>query len=116
MLLAMQLAFDDRIIVALAGPFILALALLAKSGQQTFLSKPVMLFGGEASFALYLVHLPIFMVWRNVMEKLFNLPSDYKMGLGELTILLVLTLAIAATLHVIVERPGRDFIRAKFKG
>jgi peptidoglycan/LPS O-acetylase OafA/YrhL len=116
MLVAMQLAFDDRIIVALAGPFILSLALVAKSGQQTFLSKPILLFGGEASFALYLVHIPIFMVWRNVMEKLFSLPSDYKMGLGELGILLVLTLVMAAALHVIVERPCRDFIRDKLKG
>jgi peptidoglycan/LPS O-acetylase OafA/YrhL len=116
LLLAMQAAVDDRLIVALAGPFILSLALLAKSGQATFLSKPLMLFGGEASFALYLVHLPIFMVWRNMMEKLFDLPGDYKMGLGELAILLALSLAVAAALHVLVERPGRDFIRAKFKG
>jgi peptidoglycan/LPS O-acetylase OafA/YrhL len=114
-LLAMQFALDDRLIVALAGPFILSLALLAKSGQSTFLSKPIMLFGGEASFALYLVHLPIFMVWRNVMEKLFNLPSHYKMGLGELAILFAITLVIAAALHVVIEKPGRDFIRAKFK-
>jgi peptidoglycan/LPS O-acetylase OafA/YrhL len=108
---SMQFDLDDRIIVALAGPFILALALMAKAGVGSFLSRPALLFWGEASFALYLVHMPTLMVWRNVVAKLYGLSHDYKMGLPELGLLLALTLALSAALHVFIERPGRIFIR-----
>ena len=109
----MQFGADDRIIVAAAGPFILSLALLAKAGVRTFLSHPVALFAGEASFALYLVHIPILMVWRNAAQALTGWPGDYRMGVGELTAMLVLTLAAAAAIHVFVEQPGRRWLRER---
>lgn len=112
LLALMQFGADDRIIVAAAGPFILSLALLAKARVRTFLSHPVALFAGEASFALYLVHIPILMVWRNGAQALSGWPGDYRMGVGELAAMLVLTLAAAAAIHVFVERPGRRLLRA----
>lgn len=108
---AMQLDLDDRVIVAFAGPFILAFALMAKAGVDTFLSRPSLLFWGEASFALYLVHMPVLMVWRNLVQKLYSLPHDYKMGLAELAALLIVTLALSAAIHFFVERPGRHLVR-----
>ena len=112
LLLLMQIGADDRIIVAAAGPFILSLALLAKARVLTLLSHPVALFAGEASFALYLVHIPILMVWRNAAQAFAGWPGDYRMGIGELAAMLVLTLAVAAAIHVFVERPGRCLLRA----
>lgn len=112
LLLLMQIGADDRIIVAAAGPFILSLALLAKADIRTFLSHPVALFAGEASFAVYLVHIPILMVWRNTAQAFAGWPGDYRMGVGELAAMLVLTLAAAAAIHVFVERPGRRLLRA----
>lgn len=111
LLVAMQAPLDDRLIVAFAGPFILALALLAKSGAVTVLSRPAWLFAGEASYALYLVHIPVLMVWRNAVQALTGLDSTYRMGLPELAILLTITLIAAASIHTAVERPGRRFIR-----
>jgi peptidoglycan/LPS O-acetylase OafA/YrhL len=113
LLVLMQVGADDRIIVAAAGPFILSLALLAKAGVRTVLSHPVVLFAGEASFALYLVHIPILMVWRNAVQAVAGWPGDYRMGVGELTAMLVLTLAAAAAIHVFIERPGRRWLRAR---
>nr|WP_313392168.1 acyltransferase [Brevundimonas diminuta] len=112
LLTLMQLGADDRIIVAAAGPFVLSLALLAKARVRTCLSHPVALFAGEASFALYLVHIPILMVWRNAAQAFFGWPGDYRMGMSELAAMLVLTLAAAAAIHVFVERPGRRLLRA----
>ncbi len=109
----MQIGADDRFIVAAAGPFILSLALLAKARVRTFLSHPAALFAGEASFALYLVHIPILMVWRNAAQAVAGWPGDYRMGLGELSAMLVLTLAAAAAIHVFIEQPGRRWLRAR---
>ncbi|WP_232780923.1 acyltransferase family protein [Aquidulcibacter paucihalophilus] len=115
MLLAMHAQIDDRLIVALAGPFVLSLALLAKSGQRSFLSHSWVQFGGEASFALYLVHLPILMVWRNVMQKWFELEKTYRMGLPEIAVLLTLTLITAALVHIRFEQPSRRWLRHLFR-
>ncbi len=109
----MQLGVDDRIIVAASGPFILSLALLAKAGVRTVLSHPTTLFAGEASFALYLVHIPILMVWRNAVQAVSDVPGDYRMGVVELASLLALTLVAAAAIHVFVERPGRGWLRRR---
>ena len=109
----MQLGVDDRIIVAASGPFILSLALLAKAGVRTVLSHPTILFAGEASFALYLVHIPILMVWRNAVQAVSDVPGDYRMGVVELASLLALTLVAAAAIHVFVERPGRGWLRRR---
>ena len=111
LLALMQIGADDRVIVAAAGPFILSLALLAKARVRTFLSQPVVLFAGEASFALYLVHIPILMVWRNAAQAFAGWPGDYRMSPGELAAMLVLTLAAAAAIHVFVEQPGRRWLR-----
>ena len=113
LLTLMQIGADDRVIVAAAGLFILSLALLAKAPVRTFLSHPVLLFAGEASFALYLVHIPILMVWRNAAQAFSGWGADYRMGLVELAAMLVLTLAAAAAIHVFVEQPGRRWLRAR---
>lgn len=111
LLVLMQIGADDRIIVAAAGPFILSLALLAKTDVRTLLSHPIALFAGEASFALYLVHIPVLMVWRNAAQTLAGWPGDYRMGMAELASMLALTLAAAAAIHVFVEQPGRRWLR-----
>ncbi|PZO06104.1 MAG: acyltransferase [Alphaproteobacteria bacterium] len=111
LLALMQIGVDDRVIVVAAGPFILSLALLAKARVHTFLSHPAVLFAGEASFALYLVHIPILMVWRNTAEALFGWAGDYRMGPAELTAIMMLMLTVAGAIHVFVERPGRWLIR-----
>lgn len=110
-LLAMHAHIDDRLIVVMAGPFVLSLGLLAKSGQRSFLSHKWMQFGGEASFALYLVHMPLLMVWRNVMQKWFELEKTYRMGLPEVAVLLTLTLITAALVHIWFEQPSRRWLR-----
>lgn len=107
----MQIGADDRLIVASAGPFLLSLALLAKAGVRSFLSAPVVLLGGEASLALYLVHIPVLMVWRNAAQAILDLPGDYRMSLPELAGLLLVTLTLALLIHLWIERPGREVLR-----
>lgn len=107
----MQIGADDRLIVAACGPLILALAFVARADGGGLLAHPAAVFAGEASYALYLVHVPLLMVWRNAVQRLSGLPGDYLMSVPDLTCLFAAMLGAAALLHLLVERPGRTGLR-----
>lgn len=116
LLSAMQMELDDRAIVLLGAVLVLSLAMLSKTASEGPLSHPLALFAGEASYALYLVHMPVLLAWRNLTAATLGLPGDYQMGMLEIAALLTLTLALAALVHVAVERPARRWLRARIAG
>uniref|UniRef100_B0SV11 Acyltransferase 3 n=1 Tax=Caulobacter sp. (strain K31) TaxID=366602 RepID=B0SV11_CAUSK len=111
LLLLMHFKADERIVVAAAGPLVLSLALLSKSGADRAVARPSMLAAGEASYALYLVHMPILIGWKGVNSALTQRPSAYVLAWWEVSCLLMLTLVAAFAVHVFVERPARTWIR-----
>lgn len=111
LLLLMHFKADERIVVAAAGPLVLSLALLSKSGADRAVARPSMLAAGEASYALYLVHMPILIGWKGVNSALTQRPSAYVLAWWEVACLLMLTLVAAFAVHVFVERPARTWIR-----
>lgn len=113
---AMQLALDDRIIVALAAPVILTWSLLARADCEGPLAAPALVFAGEASFALYLVHMPVIIAFKGVVAELRGVDSAFRITPVELTGLFVVTALIAVALHLLVEKPGRIWIRRRFEG
>jgi peptidoglycan/LPS O-acetylase OafA/YrhL len=102
---------DDRLLVALAGPMVLSLALLTKVGADRGISRPWMIACGEASYALYLVHMPILIGWKGVHSALTGQPSTYIFAWWEIGVLLVLTLLASFALHYLIESPARQRIR-----
>ena len=112
---AMQLSLDDRIIVALAAPVILTWSLLARADCEGPLAAPALVFAGEASFALYLVHMPVIVAFKGVVAELRGVDSAFRMTPVELTGLFVATALIAAALHLLVERPGRIWVRRRLE-
>ncbi len=104
---------DDRIVVAAAGPLMLSLALLSKAGADRALARPMMLAGGEASYALYLVHMPILIGWKGVKSALTDRSSAYVLAWWEIACLLTLTLAAAFAVHYLFEGPARTWIRRR---
>lgn len=111
LLLLMHLKADERVVVAVAGPLVLSLALLSKSGVDRAVARPSMLAAGEASYALYLVHMPILIGWKGVNSALTQRSSDYVLAWWEVACLLFLTLAAAFAVHYLIERPARTWIR-----
>ncbi|ATQ43858.1 acyltransferase family protein [Caulobacter mirabilis] len=111
MLALMHVRADDRLIVVIAGPFVLALALLAKAGADKGLARPWMLLGGEASYALYLIHMPILIGWKGVNALLTDRPSDYVLAVWEIPLLLAISLLAAVALHRHIEAPARVYLR-----
>lgn len=112
---AMQLALDDRAIVALAAPVILTWSLLARADCEGPLAAPALVFAGEASFALYLVHMPVIIAFKGVVAELRGVDSAFRITPVELTGLFIVTALIAVALHLLVEKPGRAWIRRRFE-
>jgi len=83
---------------------------------QRLLSRPVFLFLGRISLALYLVHEPIFqyVTWAARPDQAwsFNMP----MPLWGVAIVLPVSLVLATLLERTVETPARNFIRARPRG
>ena len=113
---AMQLSLDDRIIVALSAPVILTWSLLARADCEGPLAAPALVFAGEVSFALYLVHMPVIVAFKGIVAELRGIDSAFRMTPIELTGVFVATALIAAALHLLVEKPGRVWVRRTFEG
>ena len=107
----MHFKADDRLVVAAAGPLILSLGLLSKAGADRALAHPALIAGGEASYALYLVHMPILIGWKGVNSALTARSSKYVLDWWEVASLLALSLAGAVAVHYLVEQPARRWIR-----
>lgn len=113
MLLLMHFQADDRLIVLVAGPLVLSLALLAKVSADQLIARGWMVVLGEASYALYLVHMPILVGWKGVVSILTDRPSIYILAWWEVGVLLPLTIAAALGLHLLFEGPARSWIRRR---
>ncbi|WP_084375313.1 acyltransferase family protein [Brevundimonas vesicularis] len=113
LLTAMQLSLDDRIVVALTAPLILSLSLLGRTGSEGFLASRPLVFAGEVSFALYLVHMPIVVAWKGIVAELRGIDSAFRITPAELTGLFVVTVLVAIALHLLVEKPGRLWARSR---
>ena len=114
LLAAMHLSLDDRIIVGLAAPVILAWSLLAKAGCEGVLASRPLVFAGEASFALYIVHMPVLVAWKSLASELRGVDSGFVVTLPELAGLFAAALVVAVAMHLAVETPGRRWIRKRF--
>jgi peptidoglycan/LPS O-acetylase OafA/YrhL len=110
---AMQAGVDDRLIVALGVPFLLTVALASRAGTDGVLAHPALQFAGRVSFAFYLCHIPVLMVWRNAVEAVFRLPGDYLMGPWEILALMSVSGGVAVLLHLYVEVPAQAMIRRR---
>ena len=114
LVLMMSFGADERLTVGVSGLVILSLGLLARSGSDRVFAHPLALEAGEASYALYLVHLPLLILWKNGVGMLAGVDSGYRMQVWEAAVLLAITVAAAFALHAFWERPARRWARRTF--
>jgi peptidoglycan/LPS O-acetylase OafA/YrhL len=110
---AMHLGLDDRLIVPLAGALVLSLALFSKTQANKDASGGLVPLLGEASYALYLTHIPLFTAWRGIVAALTDRPSSYQLGWIEAGAMLVTAQLVAIVLFIGFERPVRDWIKSR---
>jgi peptidoglycan/LPS O-acetylase OafA/YrhL len=114
MIVAMHLGLDDRLIVPLAGALVLSLALFSKAQGGKVASGGFLPLLGEASYALYLTHIPLFTAWRGIAAAVFDKPSSYKLGWIEAGAMLATAQVIAVVLFLGFERPARAWIKSRW--
>jgi len=91
--------------------FLLFIWLLASSqGRiQQWLSHPLLILLGEASFSLYILQKPVFGLYNKVLEKKLNLGD-----VADFYIALILLIIISIASFKLFETPARSLINRKF--
>ena len=123
-LLAMHLGAMDLGIVAFF-PFILLTAAYNETGVKRVLDTRPLQRLGDWSFSIYMVHVPILLMYLIVrvkrqpdlfadFMKLVNSTPDYRLGAVLCSILVVLTVLVAALTFRFIEVPARNYLNLQF--
>lgn len=95
--------------VAYGGALIiLGLARIDAHGKSTTLSRPTMCMLGGWSYAIFILHVPIFMIMKNALDVIgMPLQVNALTSLGFTAVVV----AVAYPVHKLIEEPCRNFIR-----
>jgi peptidoglycan/LPS O-acetylase OafA/YrhL len=104
---------NDALTWAGLAPLIFCLAETAKSGDSGAATGPLALWLGEASYALYMVHMPVDLVYFPVVEKLVQAPAGSPLALIIVLGAILASLIAAGILYQFLERPARTQLRLR---
>lgn len=95
----------------LAG-LLYGLAETSRHGVDAPMSGRVFVFLGAASYALYMIHLPIDIVWFHALERFgVTETSDLAPRVGAMIGVFVVCIAASMVAYVVIEEPARKWIR-----
>jgi peptidoglycan/LPS O-acetylase OafA/YrhL len=95
----------------LAG-LLYGLAETSRHGIDAPMSGRVFVFLGAASYALYMIHLPIDIVWFHALEKFgVTETSDLALRVGAMVGVFVVCIAASAAAYLVIEEPARKWVR-----
>lgn len=102
---------SDLAIWPALGLLIFALGETAKPANQTVLGTPWLVYLGEASFALYMIHLPVDILYFHGLDKIAPNVAATAPWLAWLGVFPACVLA-AIAVHEAIEKPARNWLRA----
>jgi peptidoglycan/LPS O-acetylase OafA/YrhL len=110
-LAAASLRFPAELLWPGLAGFVFFLAETSKHENHSLMSSKQWVYLGEISFAAYMVHLPVDIVFYQVMERVFGeVQGMLAHGLGVVAI--AVTWVVAALAHKLIENPARNYMRA----
>jgi peptidoglycan/LPS O-acetylase OafA/YrhL len=109
-LAAASLRFPTELLWPGLAGLVFFLAETSKHENHALCATKTWVYLGEISFAAYMVHLPVDIVYYQVVERVFGqVQGGLAIGLGAGSI--VLTLIAAAAAHALIENPARNLMR-----
>lgn len=105
-----QQGLPDPVLVALGGGLIFFLAALSSSGSKA-LSHPVLVYLGEISYSIYMVHTVWDLIFTNGVSSALHL-TDKHLPLWLWLVLIAGVVPLAAASYHLIERPARERVRA----
>jgi peptidoglycan/LPS O-acetylase OafA/YrhL len=107
---AASLRFPTELLWPGLAGLVFFLAETSKHENYALCASKSWVYLGEISFAAYMVHLPVDIVYYQVVERVFGQPQGgLALALGSGSILL--TWMVAAAAHALIENPARNFMR-----
>ncbi len=86
------------------------LAETSKTPDGEMISTETWVYLGEISFAMYMVHLPIDIIYYRVLDKFLNL-DGFAVTFFAMLGAIIITIGAAAILHETIEKPMRNYLR-----
>ena len=105
-----QAGLPDPVLVAIAGGLILLLASLTSTGSKA-LSHPVLVYLGEISYSIYMVHTLWDLVFSNGVSAALHL-NGKQLPLGLWLVLVAGVLPLAAASYHLIEKPARERLKS----
>jgi peptidoglycan/LPS O-acetylase OafA/YrhL len=88
------------------------LAETARHGVDAPMSGRVFVFLGAASYALYMIHLPVDIVWFHALERIgVTEASSLAVRIGALAGVFIVCIGVSALAYLWLEEPARNWIR-----
>ncbi|MCX7358424.1 MAG: acyltransferase [Alphaproteobacteria bacterium] len=95
----------------LAG-LLYGLAETSRHGVDAPMSGRVFVFLGAASYAMYMIHLPIDIVWFHALEKFgVTETSDLALRVGAMVGVFVVCIVASMVAYLVIEEPARKWVR-----
>ena len=105
-----HIAVDDRVLALLGAPLIFLLAELDRRAV-TKTNHGFFVYLGDVSYAIYMIHVPFFMVSFNLLQDVLGV-IDETMSTSLFAALLMIMIGASAVTYQIIEKPARTGIRA----
>jgi len=108
-LFSAHMAVDDRVLALLGAPLIFLLAELDRHAA-TQANKGIFVYLGDISYAIYMIHVPFFMVAFNLLQDVLGVIAE-TMSTGLFAGLLVIMIGVSSLTYEFFEKPARTGIR-----
>lgn len=111
LVLGAEAGFSDALLWYALPLIVFCLAETSKQARGGLIANRTWVWLGEISFAVYMVHLPVDVVYFQFVERVLGHASG-EMAALHIVAATIATIVAAAVLHHALERPARDWMRA----